>query len=100
MTKKALVRFDPRHPKRQSSDFLAPRVDEQHRVALVSISTGRVSKLGMVVYTGREIAPGMILDKLKEAGQSPNELGDVLEMDNDRAQRQTLLLLKKLKSHG
>ena len=68
MTKKALVRFDAKHPERRSSDFLAAIRDDDGTFALRSLKSGRVAKYGLVVYAGRTVTPDDVVSRLVTSG--------------------------------
>lgn len=68
MSKKMVVRFDPKNPKKASSDFLAPFRDESGNVYLASLKNARNASFGLVVYTGREITCNDVFAKLVDSG--------------------------------
>ena len=69
MTKKSLVQFDPENPTRPSSDFLVPTREGGSSVLLGSASH-RVSRLGLVVYVGRELTAQDLFARLVETGRA------------------------------
>jgi len=78
VTKKALVRFDPKKPNRSSSDFLAPIRDESGTTALASLTTGKVAEYGLVVYAGRSVTPDAMFKKLVGSRQQIDSVENTL----------------------
>ena len=66
-TKKMLVSFDPDKPTKSSSDFLAPMLMEG-RVFLWGTRSKKPQEYGLVVFTGRQVAPPDIFAKLVDGG--------------------------------
>jgi hypothetical protein len=66
-TKKLLVPFNPLKPDSITRDFLMPSVDGNEAV-LRRIGSGRVSKYGLLVYTGVAVSVDDILAKLAASG--------------------------------
>jgi len=113
MSKKALVRFSPNEPERGSSDFLAPIRDEHGAATLASLKSGKASGYGLVVYTGREVAPNDVFAKMVDSGLkiesveatladigdfleqvSSFKVGDVLELETDQGVKRGFVLRK------
>lgn len=78
MSKKALVRFDPKNPSKQSSDFLCPLRNETGSIELASLIDGRIADYGLVVFTGREITSNDLFAKLVESGKRIASVDQVL----------------------
>lgn len=78
MSKRALVRFEPTQPEKQSSDFLAPLRGEAGAVGLASLKTGKPVEYGLVVFTGRDVTANDIFAKLVDAGHKVFSVADVL----------------------
>lgn len=69
MSKKALVRFDPKKPEKGSSDFLAPIRNESGGIVLASLMNGKVAKYGLVIFTGRTVTSNDVFAKLVDSGK-------------------------------
>jgi len=67
MTKKALVRFDPKKPEKITSDFLAPNVTGYGEIQLISLKNGKSAAYGVVVYTGHDLNPPDLFAKLVDS---------------------------------
>lgn len=113
MSKKALVRFDPKQPAKQSSDFVVPLRRNDGRIELVSLKTGKTCQYGLVVFTGREVTGNDMFAKLVDAGHeiilgadvladlevfvghlSSFGIGSVLELETDALDAGRVLLRK------
>lgn len=78
MSKKALIRFDPKKPEKQSSDFLAPIRDESGGLSLASLKNGKVSEYGLVIFTGRTVTSNDVFAKLVDSGKKIASVDETL----------------------
>ncbi len=78
MSKKSIVRFDPKKPEKQSSDFIAPIRDENGNVSLASLKNGKRSDFGLVTFSGRTVTSDDIFAKLVDSGIKITSLDDTL----------------------
>ena len=64
-----LVRFDPKNPEGSSSEFLIPTRLDNGEMAFTSLKSERISEYGLVIFTGRDLAPEDVFAKLVDSGK-------------------------------
>lgn len=85
-TKKMLVAFDPAKPKKASSDFLVPVLDNGEFV-LFGTKSKRNTALGMVVFVGREVTVNDVFARLVDSGRKIPSVTETLEVISDYLRR-------------
>jgi hypothetical protein len=78
-TKKLLVNFDRKNPKRSSSDFLIP-FPQESRVFFRGLRSGRERAEGLLAYIGESITEEELVSRLAESGKVEFDHARLLEM--------------------
>lgn len=78
-TKKMMVTFDPERPTKSSSDFLAPLLQDG-RACLWGTRSKKPQEYGLVVFTGRKVAPPDIFAKLVDGGAAIPSVDEQMEV--------------------
>jgi hypothetical protein len=78
-TKKLLVNFDRKNPKRSSSDFLIP-FPQDGCVYFRGLRSGRERGEGLLVYIGESITEEELVSRLAELGKVDFDHARLLEM--------------------
>ena len=82
-TKKMLIPFDIKQPRKKLNGFLYPSIDKTEVNSFLEIDTNKEWNVGRVVFTGIEISKNDVFARIVDSGKKIKSVDDLLSTIED-----------------
>ncbi len=82
-TKKMLIPFDAKQPRKRFNGFLCPNIDKEEMDSFLEIDTNKEWRLGRVAFVGIEISKSDVFARIVDSGKKIKSVDGLLSVIED-----------------